>query len=135
MGFGAETGTGFYRTREDDAPTAKDLAHLYHSDDVGKLTGIVDAFAEFIEQTEFTADRLFPFDYRDVFYWENRFPRWITVRMQEADLSHRVLLPFNQRGIIEAMLSMSFEDRVEKTLQHRFVDEYLRNEPRLSPEK
>jgi len=86
---------------------------------------VIRAFEEFIDQAEFTAERLAHVDYHDAFYWEMRGARWCVNRMQEADLSNRALAPFNQRGITEAMLRLPFDDRRGKTMQRRFVAEHL----------
>jgi asparagine synthase (glutamine-hydrolysing) len=120
----AETGTVFYRHREVTDISAQRLTHLWHGADVARVEALVAAFGEFIDFADFRADRFHGLDYHDLFYWEHRNSRWAANRYHEADLAHRVLLPFNQRRIIETMLGLPLPDRAEKVLLHHLVDRY-----------
>lgn len=124
----AEVGTGFYRKRTQQTVDAQRLAHLYSPRPFGQLPEVVAAHEELIAYADFRQERLDPLDYHDLFYWETRLGRWAVLRMQEADLSHRMLLPFNHRRIIEALLSLPFEERQAKQPLHRFVAEHIGTE-------
>lgn len=120
----AETGTGFYRHRDVTEISGRRLAHLWHGAEVAEVSGFVEAFDDFMDFSDFRKDLLHDLDYHDAFYWEHRNARWAANRYHEADLAHRVVLPFNQRGLIEAMLSIPLEQRVGKVLLHRLVERF-----------
>ena len=125
----AETGTGFYKRRTPGPWDAGRLSQLYSSYPFGRLPEVIDLHEEFIEYAGFTEHAMGGIDYHDLFYWEARAGRWATARIQEADLSHRVLLPFNQRGIIESLHALPLPARVGKQplahLIERLRDEHL----------
>ncbi len=73
-------------------------------------------FEQYIRATEFTNDRIGAYDYHDLFYWEHRNSKWASIWYSEIDLSHRVLLPFNSRALIELMLALPFPERRDKVL-------------------
>lgn len=110
----AETGTGFYKRRTEDSFDSRRLSYLYSRFEFGQLSEVIELHEELIDYASFTPSRLANFDYHDLFYWEVRAGRWAAARIQEADLSHRVILPFNQRGIVEALLAIPFEQRANK---------------------
>ncbi|TDC54425.1 hypothetical protein E1212_03015 [Jiangella ureilytica] len=120
----AETGTVFYKRREVTEISAQRLTHLWHGADVARVESLVAAFEEFIHYADFRADNLHGYDYHDLFYWEHRNSRWAANRYHEADLAHRVLLPFNQRSLIETMLSLPFKDRADRVLLHHLIDRF-----------
>lgn len=120
----AETGTAFYKRRDATDISAKRLTYLWHGPAVVDEPGFVAAFDDFIEFSDFRPEKLYNLDYHDAFYWEHRNARWAANRYHEADLAHRVVHPFNQRGLIEAMLSIPVDNRSEKILLHRLVDRF-----------
>ena len=119
----AEVGTGFYKRRTATDPTAAVLARTYANSEFGDLPEVVEAHERFIAYAGFDRDGLGDADLYDMFYWESRLGRWGTLRMQECDLSHRLVLPFNQRRLIEALQSEPLEERVDKSALRRFVEE------------
>lgn len=119
----AEVGTGFYKRRTATDPTPEVLARIYANSEFGALPEVVEAHERFIAYAGFDRDGLGDADLYDLFYWESRLGRWGTLRMQECDLSHRLVLPFNQRRLIEALQSEPFETRVAKSALRRFVEE------------
>jgi hypothetical protein len=123
MSMVAESGTGFYKSRKQPHIDPERLSSLYSRFEFGSLPEVVEAHREFIGYADFHQSRLGPIDYHDAFYWEARVGRWSILRMQEGDLSHRVLLPFNQRGIIEALQSLPLEERLPKQPLARLGEE------------
>jgi hypothetical protein len=119
----AEVGTGFYKRRTATDPTPEVLARIYANSDFGALPEVVEAHERFIAYAGFDRDGLGEADFYDLFYWESRLGRWGTLRMQECDLSHRLVLPFNQRRLIEALQSEPFERRVGKSALQQYVQE------------
>jgi hypothetical protein len=128
----AETGTGFYKNRTSEAITPERLAELYSPTPFGRLPEVTEAYDRFIDYASFEAPALAPLDYHDLFYWEVRVARWAVLRIQEGDLSHRVALPFNHRGIIEALLALPLSRRAKKQPLLRFTDERLAERDRGS---
>lgn len=116
----AEIGTGFYKRR--DAPFSIDrLTHLYGRGEFARSPAITAAIERFVEYGSFDPTRFGPIDYHDLFYWESRIGRWGTLRMQEVDLAHQIALPYNSRGIVEALQGPSLADRVDKQALSRFI--------------
>lgn len=107
----AETGTAFYKGRATKEISAYRLTALWQGSKIAEDNRFVSEFEEFIEYANFNENSLKNIDYHDAFYWEHRNTSWAANRYHEGDLGHRVLLPFNQRGIIEIMLSLPIEDR------------------------
>lgn len=118
----AETGTGFYRRRTEHDITAERLAYLYSRSPFGRTEAVVNAYADFIDYAEFYPERLEPIDYHDLFYWENRIGRWGSQRIQEVDMAHLVMLPFNSRRIIEALLGPELSERIDKQALSRYIE-------------
>ena len=119
----AEVGTGFYAHRSEPEPTAARLASLYCRFPFGELPEVRAIHDEFISYGDFRTSHFFDYDYHDLFYWESRIGRWGVHRMQELDLAHRVQLPFNHRGIVEALQAFSLEERLEKLPFRRLMAE------------
>jgi asparagine synthase (glutamine-hydrolysing) len=117
----AEVGTGFYKKRTKGLPTTQRLAQLYSNSDFGRLPEIASALEKFVDYADFRADRFDSVDWHDLYYWEARIGRWGTLRMQEVDLSHQLMLPFNARGIVEALQAPPLESRVKKQALARYI--------------
>lgn len=103
------------------------MATVYgYSPDVGSDVRFREAFAEYADFACFQLGRLENFDPYDLFYWEHRNSRWLANRYHEADLGHRVLLPYNLRMIQEVMLSVPNEYRLDQAFQKRLIEIYER---------
>ena len=120
----AETGTTHTRERTAEGISPQRLAVLWLGRAFARRAAYRPAFADFIDYAEFSADRLMGYDHHDVFYWEHRMSRWAARKFQEGDMSHRVLLPFNDRRLLETMLSLPEPLRAAKVLHSRFLDEF-----------
>jgi hypothetical protein len=119
----AEVGTGFYRRRSGQ-PTAERLAQLYTAAPFNEHPLVRAAFERYVEYAGLADVQSGPVDWHDLFYLESRLGRWAALRIQEGDLSHRVMLPFNTRGVIEALAGPALEDRVDKQALRRFLAEH-----------
>lgn len=82
---------------------------------------IRQAFERYAEYSGLSAVQDGPIVWHDLYYQESRIGRWASLRIQEIDLAHRVLLPFNARGIVEALGGPALEDRVQKQALHRLL--------------
>lgn len=119
----AETGTTHTRTRTDEPISPRRLAELWLGKVFSGHPEYHEDFAEFIEAASFSTPALRGHDHHDVFYWEHRMSRWAARKFQEGDMSHRVLLPFNDRRLIETMLRLPQPQRAAKVLYGRLLDE------------
>ncbi len=118
----AEVGTGFYKRRE-GPPTVERLTALYSSSEFGALPEVRQAMERYVQYARFEPGALGDLDYHDLFYWETRIGRWGTLRMQEVDLSHRLVLPFNARAVVEALQAPPLQDRVAKQALLRYLED------------
>ncbi|MEW1981557.1 hypothetical protein AB0333_11620 [Citricoccus sp. NPDC079358] len=131
----AEVGTGFYKKRSGQ-PDVERLSYLYNSSPFHEHPLVRSAFERYVDYAGLDTEYPGPFDWHDLFYVEGRLGRWATLRIQEVDLAHRVQLPFNARGIVEALAGPLLEDRVDKQALKRFVAEHepAGMEPSAAPE-
>ncbi|MCH4225950.1 MAG: hypothetical protein LKF64_13240 [Alcaligenes faecalis] len=119
----SETGTCFYSGRPEKNISVDLLAEKFSNSEIKKNTIVLESFEKYIEYASFKSSLLGPLDFYDVFYWEHRNAKWASLWYSESDLSHFTVVPFNQRGIIETMLSLPFEDRLNKyILQESLVN-------------
>lgn len=130
----AEVGSGFYKNREVGSPTLERLSYLFSPSDFGSLPEVRDAIADYMDYANFAPADFGPVDYHDLYYWETRIGRWGCLRMQEVDLSHHLVLPFNSRHVVEALMGPSLEKRVDKQALVRFTVEEMASE-QASPER
>ena len=76
---------------------------------------------------------LLGYDDYDLVYWEQRMGRWGWQKFCDGDFGHRVLLPFNDRRLLETMLSLPYPLRRDKVLFHRLLDDLGVREPARGP--
>lgn len=81
----------------------------------------MEAFQEFYGDTDFssTVDRVDPFD---LFYWEHRMGLWFGTSMVERDFYSEAFIPFNARGIFEALLGVEEPHRERATAFYRMIE-------------
>lgn len=119
----SETGTVFYSVRDRMDISPEVLSEKWSTSKINQHEIVLREFENYIDYTEFYADKIFDFDFYDLFYWEHRNSKWANIWYQECDLSHNVVLPFNCRLINELMLAMPFEERKNKYLLKRLIRE------------
>lgn len=119
----AETGTTHMRDRTSEPISPRRLAVSWLGRAFAERREYHPAFAEYIEYADFSTAQLQGYDHHDLFYWEHRMSRWASRKFQEGDMSHRVLLPFNDRGLVETMLQLPQPQRAAKVLYERILDE------------
>ncbi|GAA1306338.1 hypothetical protein Psi02_23730 [Planotetraspora silvatica] len=125
----AEAGTGFYKKRS-GVPDVGRLTYLYSPTPFGELPLVHSAFERFSAYSGLSVDAAGELDWHDLYYIECRMIKWGSLRMQECDLSHRTLMPFNSRGVIEALLGPDLEHRGDKQALTRFIAERGREQNR-----
>ncbi|MCK0114324.1 hypothetical protein MWU75_19485 [Ornithinimicrobium sp. F0845] len=119
--IGAELGTTFYTDRQDVPISPQRLLEIVsHRTDLPP--GMAHAaFGDYLDYAQFTTDAIGGYDYHDVFYWEQRMGKWGYLKYQDGDFAHRMLMPFNARGLIELMQSLPYRQREEKVLLHALL--------------
>lgn len=129
--IGAELGTTFYTDRPEVPISPAALLRI-----VSNRSDLPDsmartAFADYLEYADFTEAAIGGYDFRDVFYWEQRMGKWGYMKYQDGDFSHRMLMPFNSRGLIETMQSLPYPLREGKVL----LRELLATVPALAADR
>ena len=119
----AETGTVFYRDRSAPYPTRTALAEKFTKSKAREDPKLLAAFADYISHTEFTESKIANLDWDDLFYWEHRNSKWAAAWYAEVDMTGFAMPPYNSRKLIETMLSVPIEDRINRTLQRRFIED------------
>ena len=119
--IGAELGTTFFTKRPAGPITAHRLLEIVSTrSDLGEEMEQA-AFGDYLDYAEFTHEAIRGYDPHDVFYWEQRMGKWGYQKYQDGDFSHRMLLPFNDRGLIELMQSLPYALRESKVLLHALL--------------
>ncbi len=121
---GGETGTTFLRHRPEHVLTPRRLTELYLGSgaDVGDDL-VEELYGGYLDRVPMDADALLGFDDYDVLYWEQRMGRWGWHKFVDGDFGHRILLPFNDRVLLETMLSLPYPLRHDRLLLERLVAE------------
>lgn len=67
------------------------------------------------------AEPKFNYEHTDLYYWEVRMSSWGMMVTQSLDLCHRITFPFNNRKLVELMLSLPRERRVDDTAHNDII--------------
>ncbi|TQL49395.1 hypothetical protein [Ornithinicoccus hortensis] len=111
-----EIGTANPMPRRPGEFTPRRLAELWQSAPFAAAHDHDAVFADYREATTLTPRALAGYDLHDVFYWEHRMGAWGVRKYAEGDVGHRVMLPFNDRLLLETMLSLPVAQREAKVL-------------------
>lgn len=114
--IGGEIGTVFSRMRNSDPISPRKLSILWLGEKYGNRAEFDPIFDAYLQYTQFEEPRMLGYDHHDLNYWEHRMGKWASRKFQESDFSHRLLMPYNERGIQELMLSLPEEQRISKAL-------------------
>lgn len=114
--IGAELGTTFYTSRPGVPITPQRLLEIVTARNDLPERMAQDAFGDYLDYAQFSQSAIGGYDYHDVFYWEQRMGKWGYQKYQDGDFSHRMLMPFNSRGLIEIMQSLPYQQRADKVL-------------------
>lgn len=121
---GGETGTVFPRLRNAEPISPRKLSRLWLGMRPGDHRRFFDYFEAYIAYSQFSQDRLRGYNHHDVNYWEHRMGKWGCRKAQDGDFSHRLLMPYNDRRLIELMLSLPPARRADKSLYRRILQEH-----------
>jgi len=58
------------------------------------------------------------YEHTDMYYWEVRMSSWGMMVTQSLDICHRITFPFNNRKLVELILTLPREDRKEDKVHH-----------------
>jgi hypothetical protein len=64
---------------------------------------------------------IYNFEHTDLFHWEVRLGIWGTSVVSELDFCHNVTMPFNNRKLIELLLSFSHDDRRDGKVHQNII--------------
>ena len=79
-------------------------------------------FSEYIEKTNLTG-HLYNYDWSDLFLWEIRYGAWGgLVITAEHKYSYEITIPYNNRKLLELMLSTPLEKRIKDSLHSDLID-------------
>ena len=92
------------------------LAYLYTLTPMQDDPRVQDALQCFMDATGFTPEKLYNYDFYDLFEWEQILPQWLGWLLLESDFSHDTFQLFNNRKILSKMLSVPPADRLRKKL-------------------
>lgn len=119
----AEVGTGFYKRRHASFSIER-LSELYNPSLSGHAI-LKATLQDFVDYAEFEPSVFGLVDFHDLFYWESRIGRWGALRMQEVDLAHQLVLPFNARSIVESLMAISKTDGMTKSALRKYASARL----------
>lgn len=121
---GAESGTTFARARRVEPLGPRRLTEMMMGGPRGAHDDLADAaYGDYLDSASFTPERLHGYDHHDVFYWEQRMGRWGWQKFVDGDFGHRILLPFNDRVLLETMLSLPYPARRDRVLFTRLFED------------
>lgn len=119
----AETGTTFYRRRTAEPLSPARLTRIMLNATEGHEDLAEDLFGDYLDFAQLGPDRLLGYDHHDLLYWEQRIGRWGWQKFTDGDFGHRIMLPFNDRVLLETMLSLPYPMREGKVLFERLFSE------------
>jgi hypothetical protein len=119
---GGEIGTVHMRVRNTRPITPAKAASLWLGPAFSEHPTYLEIFASYLEYAQFTDERLLGYDHHDLMYWEHRMGRWGHRKFLDGDLSHRIMVPFNDRRVLETMHRLPEAQRVAKALYTAVLD-------------
>ncbi|AOZ71951.1 hypothetical protein BK816_00470 [Boudabousia tangfeifanii] len=116
ISLGAEIGMVFYQDRTAKELTPEVLATKFTYSKANEDPKLIQCFRDYIEYMEFYPERIFNYDFYDLFYWEHRMGKWGASLYSEYDLATRAFQSLNSRRAFNAMLALPIEERVNKSI-------------------
>lgn len=113
----AEIGTVFYKERSVARPTPETLAAKFTPSAAKNSPALLATMTDYIAETNFQPERFSGIDWHDLFYWEHRNSKWASLWYAEVDMTGFAIVPYNDRRLIEIMLSLPVKEREDKVLQ------------------
>ena len=118
----SEISRAFYRKQ------AYLLPNTIHPSMLSLLYGIksqssfcINAFQDFIDTTNFKKRLIFNYDVCDLFYWEHRIGCWQSLQILDFDMSQDTLILYNNRYILNKMLSVTLRERRNNMLYDEII--------------
>lgn len=108
-----EIGQAFWGGRAGECRNSRDILEKTRKDWAGACDVV---FNDYFDSNEINSESVFGLDLLDVFYWEHRCGTWVSEVLQATDFAFNTHSYVNCRKIIEYMLSLKFNDRVDMLL-------------------
>lgn len=102
-GFGGEVMRGFYREIHELSPSS--LSNTYDLNSGSRISK--DAFARFIEVSEWNEQGLANYKLSELFYWEHRMGVWGASALAESDMAFRSMPGYNSRELFNAFMGLA----------------------------
>lgn len=77
-------------------------------------------YKEYMEKFDLTEPK-FNYEHTDLYYWEVRMSSWGMMVTQSLDLCHRITFPFNNRKLVELMLTLPREYRINDNAHNDMI--------------
>ncbi len=77
-------------------------------------------YAEYMKKFDL-AEPKFNYEHTDMYYWEVRMSSWGMMVTQSLDICHRITFPFNNRKLVELMLTLDREKRKNDTAHNDII--------------
>jgi hypothetical protein len=123
----SEVGRAFYRKKVRRFPTRdispSTLARYYSINPEWEY--VRSSFREYMAVTDFGEKTVFNYDPFDLFYWEHRNGAWQSLAVMDFDLALDTFILFNNRKILEMMLSVPISDRLNDRLHRALIQEMV----------
>ena len=121
----SEIGKAHYRNKYAFLPEKSDpyvFSKLYGDYSNNRLF-LTEVFRHFIYTTQLQKENLFNYDLYDLLYWEQYIGRWQSLCLQEWDLVQDSYMLFNNRYILNKMISLPFKNKSKKEMYHLILNE------------
>ncbi len=77
-------------------------------------------YKDYMKKFDLT-DKKYNFEHTDLYYWEVRMSSWGMMVTQSLDICHRITFPFNNRKLVELILSLPREKRKTDTVHNDII--------------
>lgn len=121
----SEIGRIFYENRSRKDLTPETLAKTYTNSAFWEDGDVITTMGDFIAQTDFRNESLRGYDFYDMFYWEHRNAKWQNVLCAEAEMATDVFIPYNNRKLLQLMMSVPYEHRLKADIHLGVVDKLM----------
>jgi hypothetical protein len=118
----SEIGRAYYKKIYSFLPEQAQSAifsYLYPINRVSKFC--IGAFEDFTNKVDFHVGLAYGYNAYDLFYWEHRMGCWQSLQLLDFDMVQDTIILYNNRYIINKMLSVSIENRKEDILYYKLI--------------
>lgn len=121
-----EIGRAYWHQYDVDASTTDGIVSLYSRfqrkalkpEELRVLTSL---FEDFLLSTDFHSASQLGIDPRQLLYWEHRMGCWLSQAILEGDPAFETVNPWNCRNVLEALLSVSWEEQRRGAVPRKMI--------------